>query len=49
MTIKGVTIGVPICEDIWHRPVCEYLVAQGAELLLCPNGSPYWKNKQHTR
>jgi NAD+ synthase len=49
MTIKGVTIGVPICEDIWHRPVCEYLVNRGAELLLCPNGSPYWKNKQHIR
>ncbi|MEO8756171.1 MAG: NAD+ synthase [Devosia sp.] len=49
LTIKDVTIGVPICEDIWHRPVCEYLVGQGAELLLCPNGSPYWKNKQHTR
>jgi NAD+ synthase len=49
MSIKGVTIGVPICEDIWHRPVCEYLVKQGAELLLCPNGSPYWKNKQHIR
>jgi len=49
MTIKGVTIGVPICEDIWHRPVAEHLVARGAELLLCPNGSPYWKNKQHIR
>ena len=49
MSIKDVTIGVPICEDVWHRPVCEYLVEQGAELLLCPNGSPYWKNKQHTR
>jgi NAD+ synthase len=49
MTIKGVTIGVPICEDIWHRPVCEYLVKQGAELLLCPNGSPYWTDKQHIR
>ena len=49
VTIKGVVIGVPICEDIWHRPVCEYLVQQGAELLLCPNGSPYWKDKQHTR
>jgi NAD+ synthase len=49
LTIKGVTIGVPICEDIWHTPVCEYLVGQGAELLLCPNGSPYWTDKQHTR
>jgi NAD+ synthase len=49
VTIKGVTIGVPICEDIWHRPVCEHLVARGAELLLCPNGSPYWGDKQHIR
>ena len=22
MTIKGVSIGVPICEDIWHAEVC---------------------------
>jgi NAD+ synthase len=29
--------------------VCEYLVNRGAELLLCPNGSPYWTNKQHIR
>jgi NAD+ synthase len=49
MTIKGVPIGVPICEDIWHQPVCDHLVAWGAQLLLCPNGSPYWKNKQHIR
>jgi NAD+ synthase len=47
--IKGVAIGIPICEDIWHPWVCEYLVRQGAEILLCPNGSPYWKNKQRTR
>ena len=47
--IKGVPIGVPICEDVWHRSVPEYLTEQGAELLLCPNGSPYWKNKQYTR
>ncbi len=49
LTIKGVSIGVPICEDIWHRPVCEYLVERGAELLLSPNGSPYWADKQHVR
>jgi len=47
--IKGVTIGVPICEDIWHEPVPHYLAERGAELLLCPNGSPYWANKQHVR
>lgn len=49
MMIKGVRVGVPICEDIWHRPVCAALVERGAELLLCPNGSPYWRNKQHIR
>jgi NAD+ synthase len=49
VTIKGTTIGVPICEDIWHQQVSDYLMAQGAEILLCPNGSPYWANKQHIR
>jgi len=47
--IKGVKIGLPICEDIWHEPVCKHLAKQGAELFLCPNGSPYWKNKHYLR
>jgi NAD+ synthase len=49
MTIKGVSIGVPICEDIWHPEVCAHLVDHGARILLCPNGSPYWRNKDATR
>jgi len=49
VTIKGVKIGLPICEDIWHTPVCKALAKKGAELLLCPNGSPYWKNKHYQR
>ncbi|QQR37900.1 NAD+ synthase [Devosia rhizoryzae] len=49
VTIKGVSIGIPICEDIWHQSVCEHLAMRGAEILLCPNGSPYWRNKQHVR
>ncbi|MDB5542131.1 MAG: synthetase, partial [Devosia sp.] len=49
VTIKGVSIGIPICEDIWHPDVCARLVDQGARLLICPNGSPYWRNKQATR
>jgi NAD+ synthase len=47
--IHGVPIGVPICEDIWHDGVCASLVRSGAELLLCPNGSPYWRDKQAQR
>jgi NAD+ synthase len=49
VNIKGVKIGLPICEDIWHAPVCKYLADRGAELLLCPNGSPYWRNKHYLR
>lgn len=49
VTIKGVPVGIPICEDIWHPWVCEHLARKGAEIMLCPNGSPYWTNKQHIR
>ncbi|KQX34300.1 NAD synthetase [Devosia sp. Root436] len=49
VTIKGVPIGIPICEDIWHPSVCEHLAMRGAEIMLCPNGSPYWTDKQHVR
>jgi NAD+ synthetase len=49
VTIKGVSVGIPICEDIWHPWVCEHLAREGAEIMLCPNGSPYWTNKQHIR
>ncbi|VAW18527.1 NAD synthetase / Glutamine amidotransferase chain of NAD synthetase [hydrothermal vent metagenome] len=49
LMIKGVLIGVPICEDIWSPPACAALKRAGAELLLCPNGSPYWHDKQFLR
>lgn len=49
VTIKGVSVGIPICEDVWHASVCEHLAMRGAEMMLCPNGSPYWANKQHIR
>ena len=41
VTIKGVSIGLPICEDIWFDRVTSGLKASGAELLIVPNGSPY--------
>jgi NAD+ synthase len=46
---KGVRIGLPICEDIWHPDVCRHLADQGAELLLCVNGSPYEIDKDTLR
>ncbi|MEN3930477.1 NAD+ synthase [Microvirga sp. W0021] len=49
ISFKGVRIGVPICEDIWTDEVVECLTETGAELLLVPNGSPYWGDKQNER
>ncbi|MET1415057.1 NAD+ synthase [Roseibium sp. HPY-6] len=46
---RGVRIGLPVCEDIWNDEVCECLEETGAELLLVPNGSPYWVNRAEER
>lgn len=42
-------IGSPICEDSWHPDVSETLEETGAEFLLIPNGSPYFRNKYDVR
>lgn len=49
LTVRGVRIGVPICEDIWLPDVCECLAETGAELLLVPNGSPFEVGKENAR
>ncbi|HEX2653745.1 MAG TPA: NAD+ synthase, partial [Xanthobacteraceae bacterium] len=40
-----VRIGIPICEDIWGHDVVECVSETGGEILLVPNGSPYWRDK----
>jgi NAD+ synthase len=47
--VGNVRIGSPICEDAWHEDVAETLEETGAEFLLVPNGSPYYRNKFETR
>ncbi len=42
-------IGTPICEDAWFEDVAEALAESGAEILLVPNGSPYYRGKQDVR
>ncbi|MCV6595378.1 MAG: NAD+ synthase [Silicimonas sp.] len=42
-------IGTPICEDAWHEDVPEALEESGAQILLVPNGSPYYRGKFDTR
>jgi NAD+ synthase len=38
-------IGTPICEDAWYPDVCEALAESGAQVLVVPNGSPYYRGK----
>ncbi|MFV0512947.1 MAG: NAD+ synthase [Jhaorihella sp.] len=47
--VGGLRIGSPICEDAWFEDVAETLAETGAELLLVPNGSPYYRGKHETR
>ena len=47
--VGPVRIGTPICEDAWHPDVCETLEETGAEILLVPNGSPYYRDKLDVR
>ena len=45
--IKGVDIGIAICEDIWHS--LADLAVRKPGLVLVPNGSPYERNKDDVR
>ncbi len=47
--VGNTRIGSPICEDAWHPDVSETLAETGAEFLLVPNGSPYYRGKMDTR
>src|ERR1700755_429241 len=55
VTIRGIRVGVPICEDTWleesedYENVVECLAETGAEILVVPNGSPYARDKTDLR
>ncbi len=49
VTVKGVKVGITICEDIWHRQPAEAAAAAGAEVLLNLNASPYHTGKAPER
>ena len=52
VTVRGIRVGVPICEDIWleeseeYENVVECLAETGAEILVVPNGSPYARDNK---
>ena len=45
VSLGNTRIGFPVCEDAWHPDVPETLAETGAEMLLVPNGSPYFRGK----
>ena len=47
--LRGLKIGIPICQDIWEPEVCECLKESGAELIFSINGSTYNINKMDLR
>ena len=55
VTVRGVRVGVPICEDVWveesedYENVVECLAETGAEIVVVPNGSPYARDKGDIR
>ncbi len=54
VNFRGVRLGLPVCEDIWtdwgdYENVVECLAETGAEILVVPNGSPYWSDKAEVR
>src|SRR6202049_513196 len=55
VSVRGVRVGVPICEDTWleesedYENVVECLAETGAEILVVPNGSPYARDKNDIR
>ena len=47
--VDQMRIGSPICEDAWHTDIVETLAETGAQTLLVPNGSPYYRDKTDIR
>ena len=49
VNLRGVKIGLAICEDIWWPDVCETQSESGAEIIVSLNASPFDQNKTDSR
>ena len=47
--VKGVKVGVMICEEMWHPTVAKHLAGELADVLVVINGSPYTRCKEKVR
>lgn len=48
-TIKGIPVGIVICEDLWFPAPTQQAVLQGARIIVSPNASPYETDKHERR
>ena len=49
MNIRGLRLGLMVCEDMWYPDVTECLTESGAEVLAVINGSPFETDKLDER
>jgi len=47
--VKGHTIGLMICEDVWQSEIVERSIANGARAIIAINASPFHINKHEER
>ena len=47
--VKGISIGILICEDLWHPGPILSAKHAGAELIICINASPFDETKAQER
>ena len=47
--VKGVRVGVTVCEDIWYPEPCKLSVASGAQVIVNLNASPFHASKHAER
>ena len=47
--VKGTSVGLVICEDLWFPEPVASTVERGAQLLLVPNASPFERDKHAQR
>lgn len=49
LPIKGIPVGIVICEDVWTPDPIHQAAKQGARLILSPNASPFETHKHEQR
>jgi len=49
INIKGVNVGIIICEDLWYDEPISQSIQAGAEIIACINASPFAQDKAHAR